>query len=167
MGMEGRVKEKDIIELLEYNYLTFFKEFNSIDDKLLYAWPETEIYTGEWLTFGLYFKNQLILPNVDLCPKSIKILDTIPSIVNAGFSILKPKTDIKPHVGYSNKVYRYHLGINIPSSNPDNCALCIYNPDIIKTWQNGKAFKFDDCKLHSAYNHTDKNRVILLIDVLK
>lgn len=168
----------NIIEILEGSYKCIKKDFDNLSYKLLQAWPETQIYKGEWLTFGLYQQKQLIFPNSTLCKDTVKALDLIPNIVNAGFSILKPKTIIKPHVGYTNKVFRYHLGINIPSNNVAHCALSIYqssdidielgkiNIDFIN-WNEGKAFKFDDTLNHSAYNYTDKDRVILIVDVLK
>lgn len=169
--------EENIIETLESNYQIFKEEFDNINAKLLYAWPETQIYTGEWLTFGLYFNSKSILPNVDLCPKSVSVLESIPGLTNAGFNVLSPMSVIKPHVGYTNKVFRYHLGINIPSTNVTHCGLTIFypyndiEPDTLRidyiNWVNGKAFRFDDTLKHSAFNHTDKSRVILLLDILK
>lgn len=167
------MKEQEIIEILEYNYQTFKKEFNNIDKELLFAWPETKIYKGEWLTFGLYFESKIIEPNISLCPYTVNILDNIPGLVNAGFSILKPQTYIKPHIGYSDKVYRYHLGIDVPQSKKYECGLIIYNNDVpnlnedfIK-WEEGKAFSFNDRIRHSGHNYTNKDRVILLLDVIK
>jgi beta-hydroxylase len=170
------MKEEDIIKILESNYQIFKEEFNSINNSLLHAWPETQIYTGEWLTFGLYFKSKQILPNVDLCPKSVNALNIIPGLVNAGFSILKSNSIIKPHTGYTNKVFRYHLGIDIPSCNITECGLSVikyldidagkFTVDYYN-WNNGRAFKFDDTLTHSAFNYTNKDRVILLLDVIK
>lgn len=161
--------EENVIEILESNYQTFKEEFDNIDKQLLFAWPETQIYKGEWLTFGLYYECKQIYPNVNLCLDSVNILDTIPGLVNAGYSVLKSRTYIKPHVGYTNKVYRYHLGVDIPTNNGEQCGLFIYNETevTIKTWSNGKAFKFDDTIKHSSFNYTNENRVVLLLDIIK
>lgn len=163
--------EENVIEILESNYQIFKQDFDNIDKQLLFAWPETRIYKGDWLTFGLYYGCKQIYPNVNLCLDSVNILNTIPGLVNAGYSVLKSRTYIKPHVGYTNKVYRYHLGIDIPTNNGEQCGLIINNEKeqelIIKPWVNGKAFRFDDCKLHSAHNYTNQNRTVLIIDILK
>jgi ornithine lipid ester-linked acyl 2-hydroxylase len=167
------MKEQQIIKLLETNYNIIKDEFNNIDKELLFAWPETQIYTGEWLTFGLYFQSKVIEPNVSLCPYTLDTLNTIPGLINAGFSILKPQTYIKSHVGYSDKVYRYHLGIDVPQSKKYECGLILYNNDVpnlnedfIK-WREGEAFSFNDQIKHSAHNYTNKERVVLLLDVIK
>jgi beta-hydroxylase len=169
--------EANIIEILESNYQIFKEEFDRINVKLLHAWPETKIYKGEWLTFGLHFNSKHILPNVNLCPKSVSILDNIPGLTNAGFSVLNPMSRIHPHKGYTDKVFRYHLGISIPSTNVMHCGLHIMHPyketepNLLQidqiNWVNGKAFKFDDTFTHSAHNYTNESRVVLLIDVFK
>ena len=172
------MKENEIINILELNSNSIKLEFNSLSEYLFQAWHETQIYTGEWLTFAIYNNYQLVEPNYTLCPTTLNVLQLIPNVVNAGFSTLKANTYIKPHKGYTNKVLRYHLGIKIPLHIKYECGLIIYNDEnsdneIVDLrnnyfkWENNKAFCFDDTKKHSAHNYTNKDRTVLIVDVLK
>lgn len=172
------MKEKEIINILELNSNLIRLEFNSLSEYLFQAWHETQIYTGEWITFAIYNHYRLVEPNCTLCPNTLNVLQFIPNVVNAGFSTLKANTYIKPHKGYTDEVLRYHLGIKVPSSGRYECGLIIYddednNEEIIDLrtnyfkWENNKAFCFNDCKLHSAHNYTTEDRTVLIVDVLK
>ena len=37
----------------------------------------------------------------------------------------------------------------------------------IRGWQNGKSFIFDDILIHEAWNFSDKERIVLIIDFLR
>ena len=69
---------------------------------------------------------------------------------------------IKPHKGYTDEVFRCHLGLAIPEG---DCGLKV--DGVTYRWGEGKAFIFDDTLLHSAWNYTDSDRYILLIDFYK
>jgi len=79
-------------------------------------------------------------------------------MTTAGFSSLKPGTHIVPHVGYSNGVLRCHLGLFVA----DGCALRVKTQT--RSWQEGKCLIFDDTVEHEAWNYSDANRIVLLID---
>lgn len=147
--------------------------------EFLIPWPEVNLYTpkASWLTVGLYtpvngFK---IFPNYFHFPKTISILNQIPKVKTAGFSILTPGCEIKPHVGYSSSLTRVHLGLDIPkleliklNKQEDkytipNCGLQIHNQ--IRTWEKGKLLVFNDLFLHSAWNLSQQDRIVLLLDI--
>ncbi|HKA98654.1 MAG TPA: aspartyl/asparaginyl beta-hydroxylase domain-containing protein, partial [Streptosporangiaceae bacterium] len=48
------------------------------------------------------------------CPKTTALLDTIPGLVTAFFSILSPHKHIPPHRGPYRGVVRCHLGLMVP-----------------------------------------------------
>jgi len=91
--------------------------------------------------------------------------EEIPGVVSALFSWLKPNTEICEHQGYENyaeKILRYHLGLIIPKG---EVALKCNN--VIKYWQNGKSFIFDDSLIHGAWNKSNFDRYVLIVDFVK
>lgn len=93
------------------------------------------------------------------------LLDQISGVISASFSLLKPGTHIVPHKGYddySEKMYRYHLGMIIPEGD-----VAIRVEKEIRKWENAKSFIFDDFLVHEAWNFTSENRIVLIIDFLK
>jgi beta-hydroxylase len=98
-------------------------------------------------------------------PLLCQLLDKIPGIVSAFFSWLKPNTVISEHEGYENyaeKILRYHLGIIVPKG--DIALKC---NKIVKSWQNGKSFIFDDSLPHGAWNKSKFDRYVLIVDFIK
>ena len=81
--------------------------------------------------------------------------------MSAGFSLLGAGARIHPHQGYTASVYRFHLGIKVPPE----CGLQV--ADKVKTWTEGKVLAFDDTSVHSAWNKSDCDRALLLVDVLR
>ena len=157
-----------------------YRQVIATHPEILISWPEVNLYTPKdsWLTVGLYtpvngFK---IFPNYFYFPKTIEIISQIPTLKTAGFSILTPGCSIKPHVGYTSSLLRVHLGLDIPivkaiEVNKDdetivlipNCGLQIH--DCIKTWEKGKLLVFDDTEKHFAWNLSQQNRIVLLLDI--
>lgn len=98
-------------------------------------------------------------------PFLMSLLDQISGVMSISFSLLKAGTHIVPHKGYddySEKVYRYHMGIVVPKG-----EIGIRVEKSIRKWEEGKSFVFDDFKIHEAWNFTDKDRLVLIIDFLK
>ena len=161
---------KDILEELD-NLL-----YNEVESNISYfqEWHETDIYEGRWDVFGLYWDGKKNTENCELCPKTTAVIESIPGMVNAGFSALAPETHIKPHVGYTDEVLRCHLGLITPKPLPDydrrsspmlsSGACCLRVGEEIYQWKEGKAFVFNDTIEHEALNWGDRTRFILLID---
>jgi aspartyl/asparaginyl beta-hydroxylase (cupin superfamily) len=148
------------VKILEDNWKLFLSEFNSVQEKS-FPYSEYDLYDGEWDVLHFMFFAENNLKTKKSCPKSWDIIKKIPGIYNASYSILRYSTDIKPHTGFSDKLLRCHLGLKIPTS----CALIV--EDESQTWEEGKCLIFDDTKIHSAYNHSVEDRVILLLDIEK
>ncbi len=152
------------IKALEKEYVKIKEEFQSVASENIYTkWPEEFLYNEGWNVFGLRFQKNDIKEAHLLCPVIsglIKKYDTL--IDSLGFSSLNPGTIIKPHIGYTNKVLRCHMGIIVPKG---DCALKVAER-IIK-WKEGSAFIFDDTEQHEAWNKTEQKRVVMLIDLVK
>ncbi|MES2762992.1 MAG: aspartyl/asparaginyl beta-hydroxylase domain-containing protein [Bacteroidota bacterium] len=112
-----------------------------------------------WKVFTFKFFGIKHPLNCSLCPKTFEILNQIPELISADFSYLPAKTKIKPHKGFTKMVLRAHLGLIIPS----DCALRV--GEEIKTWQPGKMLIFDDSFEHEAWNDSNEDRFILMLDI--
>lgn len=126
------------------------------------AWPERELYGEGWDVLGLYDfpHGRPLALNILLCPTTARLVgELLPGHGAAGFSILKPGTRIRPHVGYQGDFLRCHLGLEVPEG---DCALEVAGER--RSWAEGELLVFDDRVEHAAWNLTDRERVVLLAD---
>jgi len=114
-----------------------------------------------WKTFVLFGFGQRLEKNTQLTPKTAKILEGVPNLQTAMFSILAPGYHIPAHKGVTKGILRSHLGLIIPKDF-ENCRIRV--DDTITAWQPGEIFVFDDTYEHEVWNDTDEERVILLYD---
>lgn len=121
------------------------------------AWPES-INGGGWFVSGVRWQGS-DMDNV--APVAAGIVRRHPAALNAGYSLMRPGTEIHPHVGYTGDVVRLHVGLIVPQNG--DCALVVGGER--REWEPGAAFLFDDTVLHSAHNRTPHGRIIFLADV--
>ena len=91
------------------------------------------------------------------------IKSSIPNHGTAVFSRLSGNQYIKPHKGHQGEFLRYHLGLEVPEG---DCGLRVVEEDKIYRWEENKSFIFDDRKVHEAWNYTDEDRIVLIIDFI-
>jgi beta-hydroxylase len=151
-----------VIELLEANWEGIRDECRAMASPYM-PWPEHGIYKGQWDVYGIHdLEGNRIESHAAECPFTVNILEQIPNLRTAGFSMLGAGCRITPHKGYTDAVLRCHLGLIIPGG---DCALKV--EETIYKWQEGKAFIFDDRLLHEAWNLTAHPRYVLLLDFYK
>jgi beta-hydroxylase len=104
----------------------------------------------------------VFLPSAQqLCPDGVALLQSIPSIHGAMFTMLPAGSKLGAHRDPFAGSLRYHLGLVTPNS--DECRIFV---DGVKcVWRDGEAFVFDEAFIHSAENRTDQDRLILFCDV--
>ncbi|XOZ34951.1 aspartyl/asparaginyl beta-hydroxylase domain-containing protein [Halomonadaceae bacterium KBTZ08] len=95
------------------------------------------------------------------CPETLKILDQVPSVNGAMFSILPVGSQLTRHADPVACSLRYHLGLATP--NDDRCYINIDGRDY--SWRDGDDLIFDETYLHYAHNDADQYRLILMCDV--
>lgn len=124
---------------------------------------QSRISKGDnWKMFPLYIFRHRIDENCRLCPDTAKILDDLPGLNNAMFSILAPGYHIPPHKGPSRAVIRGHLALKVPEAR-ERCWLRVDNQTAY--WTEGQCLLFDDTYEHEVYNDTDEMRVLLMFDL--
>lgn len=114
-----------------------------------------------WKTFFLFGFGSKFQKSCAYAPITASLLDKVPNIQSAWFSILAPGYHIPAHQGVSRGILRVHLGLIVPKER-DKCRLRV--KDTIKTWSPGEIFVFDDTYDHEVWNETNEERVVLLFD---
>ena len=96
-----------------------------------------------------------------LFPSRTRLLETIPGLQSAFFSILAPGFHIREHRGVTKGIIRAHLGLIVPKA-ADQCYMRIGDERF--SWEEGRVAVFDDTYRHEVFNNTDEERVVLLLD---
>ena len=117
-----------------------------------------------WKTFFLVGYGVKAEENIRRCPDTWRVVNRIPGLKTAMFSIFEPGKHLPPHRGPYNGVLRLHLGLIVPEP-ADRLGIRVDSE--ICHWQEGRVLVFDDAYEHEAWNHTDETRVVLFVDFVK
>lgn len=117
----------------------------------------------DWKVFLLYAMGEKPEQNCQRVPFTAELLDQIPDLFQAFFSILDPGKSIPPHEGPYQGYLRYHLPMMIPRNNPPSIRI----KDQHHTWKEKESILFDDSWEHEVINHSDEVRVVLIVDVFR
>lgn len=96
-----------------------------------------------------------------LCPKTVALLQEVPSVKAAMFAELPPGGQLNPHRDPFAGSLRYHLGLSTP--NDDRCHIIVDGQTY--SWRDGQDVIFDETYVHEAYNTSDVTRFILFCDI--
>ncbi len=117
-----------------------------------------------WKTYFLYGYGIKEKSNCQRCPETTRLIESIPGMKTAFFSILLPGKHIPEHRGPYKGVVRCLLGLKIPEPR----ELCRIRVDSeTRHWEEGKAMFFDDSFPHEAWNETEEIRVVLFLDIVR
>jgi beta-hydroxylase len=117
-----------------------------------------------WKTFFLYGFGFRSDANCERCPETTRLVEAVPGMCTAMFSILSPGKHIPAHNGPYKGVIRYHLALRVPEARA-RCRIRV--GDEITTWEEGRSLLFDDTYEHEVWNDTDEIRVVLFLDVVR
>ena len=145
----------EVMEILKYREaIPAFQEVSP---------DQTRISKGKnWRTFVLFGFGSKLEKNCRLAPVTTRLLEAIPELQTAWFSILGPGYHIPAHRGVTKGILTTHLGLIIPKD-AVKCYLRV--ADTINVWRPGEAFVFDDTYDHEVFNNSDEERVILLFHI--
>ena len=124
-------------------------------------WGFYSFFKSGWKRFYLKWYDDFLPSARSLCPQTVEILNSIPSVHGAMFAMLPPGGKLGAHRDPFAGSLRYHLGLVTPNS--DKCRILVDGVQCV--WRDGEAFMFDETFIHSAENKTDVNRIILFCDV--
>lgn len=114
-----------------------------------------------WKRFYVKWYDQPLPSAQALCPKTVALVQAIPSINGAMFALLPPGGKLGKHRDPFAGSLRYHLGLSTPNS--EDCHIFVDGQPYY--WRDGEAVMFDETFIHWAENKSDKLRVIMFCDV--
>lgn len=117
-----------------------------------------------WSALHLWKDGERVEGACARAPKTAAILETLPlaripgRAPTAFFSILRAGKHIPPHTGVTNTRAIIHLPLVVPPG----CAFRVGGET--RDWVEGQAFAFDDTIEHEAWNRSDQDRAVLILD---
>ena len=118
----------------------------------------------KWKSYFLYGYGYKMPDNCKQCPETTRIIEAIPGMFTAFFSVLAPGKHIPRHRGPYRGLLRGHLALVVPEPRE---ACWIEVGDVTTPWEEGRCIVFDDTYKHRVENNTDGVRVVLFLDVLR
>ena len=136
----------------------------ALDSEQVGEWRSPALAAGRWDKLFFAQRGRLIPAMEELCPLTMAALRQVPGAAglpegNLCASILAPGTQLHPHCGPTNVRLRAHLGLEVPPE----CGLKVAGRE--RSWSVGEWLVFDDSFEHSAWNHSSRRRVVLIVDV--
>lgn len=114
-----------------------------------------------WKRFYLKWYDDPMPSAERLCPKTVELLQSIPTVHGAMFAMLPAGGRLGAHRDPFAGSMRYHLGLTTPNS--DECYIDV--DGVRYSWRDGKGVVFDETYIHQAKNNTSTDRLILFCDV--
>lgn len=129
-------------------------------------WLEQRTLSADkrWKAVPLYVLGNDLSGNEKRCPATVEAFKNIPGLKAALFSIFQAGKELPEHRGVYNGLLRYHLGLKIPQPEAQ-CGISVAGE--VAHWREGESLIFDDTHLHHAWNHSQEDRAILLIDFVR
>lgn len=116
---------------------------------------------GNWRVFFFQVMGRKVAGNCAACPATARLLDSVPGVFQACFSILERETPVPRHASPYNGYLRYHLALQVPLEDPPRMRV----RDRWVEWREGHGFLFDDTWEHEIVNTCRSARAILMVDV--
>jgi len=139
----------------------FFEQTTSKENSSFYDVGFRTFYKYGWSKFYCTWYGTNLNSAMMHCPKTVEILNKIPSVNGAMFTLLPAQSKLTRHLDPVACSFRYHLGLNTPNS--EDCFINVDGTE--QSWKDGEAFLFDETCLHFVENNTQDMRLILMCDI--
>jgi hypothetical protein len=153
-----------IVGYLESNFAAIRDEVLALDARRFHRESERIGRTGDWDVAFLYERGRRHDDVCAACPTTARAIETYPAIRTLGgliyVSRMRAATHIEAHRGPTNLRVRCHLAIKVPDG---DCAIRVGGQT--RAWQEGTCLVFDDFFVHEAWNQTEEDRIVLIVDL--
>jgi hypothetical protein len=153
-----------IVAALEHDYEVIKDEIMRLRSDSFQVESERIARKGTWDVAFFYERGRINEENCRCCPTIAAIVgqhETMRTVSGLIYvSRLTAGTHIAPHRGPTNLRVRCHLGITVPTG---DCGLRV--GDQTASWSEGKCIVFDDSYDHEAWNYTEADRIVLIVDL--
>jgi aspartyl/asparaginyl beta-hydroxylase (cupin superfamily) len=133
-------------------------------DRLQYEISSSPSASKNWKVFFLDAMGRKATLHRQQCPTTAHVLDRIPGVVQAFFSILEGGKSIPTHSSPYWGYLRYHLALEVPKQGPQP-RMRVANQWLV--WEEGKGFLFDDSWDHELVNENPNLRSVLIVDIAR
>lgn len=120
--------------------------------------------TSAWKSYFFTGYGYHAAANRARCPKTAALVDRVPGLVVAFYSIFEPGTHVPPHRGVTKGLLNVHLGLIVPTET-EKCRIDVEGET--RGWTPGKYLIFDETFEHEVWNETAEPRVVLFLQVLR
>lgn len=148
---------QDVLAPFQARWQELATEADRIDEGWL-AHPDSYYAPSGWYITPVRYFGIDNPDGIAAAPLLAELVAADGRVMNAMYLRLRGGSVIAPHRGRPVGAGRFHLGLRVP----EGCALQI--GDTTRTWVEGGWLAFDDGLEHSAWNHSDRDRVILQLD---
>ncbi len=114
---------------------------------------------GKWRSYFLWGYGYSVEENLRRCPMTARLVERIPGLNSAFFSILAPGAHIPAHRGVTKGLITCHLGLIIPRDGDARMRI----EDRVLRWAEGETLIFDDTRDHEVWNSSSGTRIVLAI----
>ena len=115
-----------------------------------------------WKRFYVKWYGEPLPSAKALCPRTVELVQSIPSINAAMFALLAARRAISVATAIPSRA-RCAITLGSSTPNSDRCAIWVDGERY--SWRDGQAVVFDETFMHWAENKTDTTRLILFCDV--
>lgn len=166
-----RVAQQELSEFLESSPPTMFADLEWFEQQYGHQLNEREIMKLWYAVPNLRAGEETVWSSK--LPALTSIAKGLPGIVNFSLNAIAPGGQVPEHSDYSydmrkdlsgvDKVYVIVLGVDIPSTDINECGFKIGNETLLL--KTGDIIAFDGGIPHSAWNNTDKWRYTINMDI--
>jgi hypothetical protein len=153
-----------LVTYLESHYDAIRQETLSLNPSSFHRESERIQRSGDWDVAFFYERGRRRREVCEACPVTTRGIEGHGAILTmaglAYLSRMRAGTHIRAHTGPTNLRVRCHLGIRVPDG---DCAIRVEQET--RRWEEGKCLVFDDHFEHEAWNHSDRDRIILIVDL--
>ncbi|HLY47620.1 MAG TPA: aspartyl/asparaginyl beta-hydroxylase domain-containing protein [Solirubrobacteraceae bacterium] len=153
-----------IVGYLEAHFEAIRDEVLNLDASRFHRESERIPRSGDWDVAFFYERGRRHDEPCRACPVTTRCIEAYPTVRTlAGLiyaSRMRGGTHISPHRGPTNLRVRCHLPLKVPEG---DCAIRVGAET--RRWEEGRCLVFDDFFEHEAWNHTDEERIVLIVDL--
>jgi aspartate beta-hydroxylase len=153
-----------VARYLEAHFEEIRAEILALEPSSFHRETERIERSGDWDVAFFYERGRRHAEVCDACPVTtagIENPETVRTLAGLIYvSRMRAGTHISPHRGPTNLRVRCHLGITVPDG---DCAIRV--GEETRRWVEGQCLVFDDYFEHEAWNHTDQDRIVLIVDL--
>ncbi len=146
---------------IEQNWQAIRDEALALRPDDFHNYRDTAISRATWRNYPLVYQGIRYTKNCDRCPVTARLVTAVPGLRLAVFAVLPPATSLKPHRGNPCGTWRAHMGLVVPEN------AWFESMGEKKVWDLGRFFVFHETCLHAAHNHSDRDRIVLILDFLE